>query len=252
MITPPTSQRWDEPEGVEARGTVIVLGGRGETPWAYARLGRRLSADAYRVRAVGDVTAPRTRTVELAKNLLREGGVAPVVLLGADAGSLLALRLAAAAPQLVSGVITIGFPSDRARVPDGVPQLPLRTTSPEHWATLADPSVLDPNALSRSIPLNLSPPAPEDIRVPVLAVHGATDPVAPLTDALAYYARIPEARVFVVDGGRHDSVNDAAHRSVAAAVVLFLEELRNGAPTLSAVSLTEGPGFPGPPPAGCR
>ena len=238
-LTPPTSQRWDEPTGVEARGTVLVLGGRGETPAAYARLGRRLSADAYRVRVVGDVTAPRTRTVELAKNLLREGGVRPIVLLGADAGALLALRLAAAAPHLVSGAITIGLPSQRAHVPDGVAQLPLRTRSPEHWETLSDPAVVDPGALSRAISDELQPPRAADIQVPVLGVHGESDPVAPLEDALAYYAGIPRVRVVVVDGGRHDSVNDAAHRSVAATIVLFLEELRNGTPTVSTFPLQE-------------
>lgn len=238
-LTPPTSQRWDEPEGVEARGTVLVLGGRGDTPTAYARLGRRLSADAYRVRVVGDVTAPRTRTVELAKNLLREGGVHPIVLLGVDAGALLALRLAAAAPRLLDGVISIGLPSRRASVPQGVAQLPLRTRSPEHWATLADPSVVDPDALSRSISDELDPPDPATLTVPVLGVHGDSDPVAPLQEAVEYYANLPSARVFVVDGGRHDSVNDAAHRSVAATLVLFLEELRNGTPTVSPVSLSE-------------
>lgn len=237
MSTPPTSQRWDEPEGVEARGTVLVLGGRGESTTAYARLGRRLSADAYRVRVVGDVTAPRTRTIELAKNLLREGGLRPLVLLGADAGALLALRFAVAAPAYLDGVITIGLPSRQAHVPSGIAQLPLRTRSPEHWATLADPEVLDPQALSRSISEELVPPDPAEIPVPVLGVHGESDPVAPLRDALDYYAGIPRARVFVVEGGRHDSVNDAAHRGVAATIVLFLEELRNGTPTVAQVAL---------------
>jgi pimeloyl-ACP methyl ester carboxylesterase len=237
--TPPTSLRWDEPEGVEARGTVIVLGGRGDTPAAYARLGRRLSADAYRVRVVGDVTAPRSRTTELAKNLLREGGTDPVVLLGVDAGALLALRFAVAAPHLVAAIISVGLPPQLPSVPEGVAQLPLRTRSPEHWATLANPAIVDPGALSRAIPDDLEPPSPGDVTVPVLGVHGDSDPVAPLAEALEYYGGIPSVRVFVVEGGRHDSVNDASHRSVAATIVLFLEELRNGTPTLSPAPLEQ-------------
>ncbi len=214
-----------------------MLGGRGDTPATYARLGRRLSADAYRVRVIGDVTAPRTRNAVLARHLLREGGAGPVVLLGSDAGALLALRLAVAEPGLVAGVVSVGLPSTSSAAPEGVEQLPLRTRSPEHWATLADPAIVDPAALSRPIPETLAPPAPHEVTVPVLGVHGEADAVAPVSDALAYYAGMPTARVFVVDGGRHDSVNDASHRSVAATVVLFLEELRNGTPTVAPIGI---------------
>lgn len=42
---------WDEPEGLAARGTLIVLAGRGEHGGVYERFGRRLAFDAYRVRA---------------------------------------------------------------------------------------------------------------------------------------------------------------------------------------------------------
>jgi hypothetical protein len=43
---------WNEPDGLIARGTVIVIPGRGELPTVYERFGRRLAGDAYRVRAV--------------------------------------------------------------------------------------------------------------------------------------------------------------------------------------------------------
>jgi alpha-beta hydrolase superfamily lysophospholipase len=239
-LTPPTTSRWDEPDGVEARGTVLVLGGRGDTTAAYARFGRRLSADAYRVRAVADVTAPRFRAVDVARSLLREGGARPFVVLGVDAGALLALRLAATTPDGIDGVITVGLPRLLGPVPAGLPQLPLRTRSPEHWATLADPLVVDPAGLSRPIPDSLTAPEASAVRVPVLGVHGEDDSVEPVAAALDYYTLLPEARVVVVDRGRHDSLNDASHRSVAASIVLFLEELRNGTPTVAEVPLTEG------------
>lgn len=34
--------------------------------------------------------------------------------------------------------------------------------------------------------------------------------------------------MWLVDGGRHDLLNDLSHRSVAATIVLFLESLRAG------------------------
>ena len=43
---------WNESDGLIARGTVIVIPGRGELPTVYERLGRRLAGDASRVRAV--------------------------------------------------------------------------------------------------------------------------------------------------------------------------------------------------------
>lgn len=227
-----TSRRWDEPDGTEARGTVLVLAGRGETPATYTRLGRRLSADAYRVRAVGDVTAPRQRSLALAKNLLREEHVAPLVLAGQDAGAIAALRLATSFPERVDGVIVAGLPGHREGVPPGIPQLPLRTRSPEHWAQLSDPAVIEPEGLSREIPEHLELPDPVSVTVPVLALHGAEDRVAPLDEVADYYAGIPDALLAVIDRGLHDSLNDASHRSVAATIVLFLEELRNGTPTV--------------------
>lgn len=55
--TPGTTAHTDHhgPEGLLTRGTVVVVPGRGETPATYTRFGRRLAADAYRVRVV---TAP--------------------------------------------------------------------------------------------------------------------------------------------------------------------------------------------------
>jgi alpha-beta hydrolase superfamily lysophospholipase len=65
------------------------------------------------------------------------------------------------------------------------------------------------------------------ILVPVLTVHGGADAISAVDDALAVYSAIPDAESYVVDGGRHDILNDVTHRSVAATIVLFLERLRN-------------------------
>ncbi|WP_280366059.1 hypothetical protein [Nocardia wallacei] len=84
---------WDEPEGVAPRGTVVLLPRRGETAASYARLGRRLAADGYRVRYVPgrleDVAAARAAVEDL---LADESLPAPRVLLGSDSGAPLAAR----------------------------------------------------------------------------------------------------------------------------------------------------------------
>jgi alpha-beta hydrolase superfamily lysophospholipase len=66
------------------------------------------------------------------------------------------------------------------------------------------------------------------VRVPVLALHGAADPVSPLDAARTEYAAAPAAELVSLTGGRHDALNDISHRTSAATVLLFLERLRAG------------------------
>lgn len=233
MSTQPTTDRWDEPTGATPRGTVIVIAGRGESAAVYGRFGRRLSADAYRVRAVEDVTLNLSRSVQLVRSIITESEAGPVVLVGSDAGAVLALRLASEHHQGISAVITAGLPNGTGIAGDAQAQIDVRTACPVHRGVLADPHALDPLALSRDLPANLTLPRPVDIAVPLLAFHGGSDLVASPAAALAYYEDVPGARVAIVQDGRHDILNDVSHRSVAATVVLFLEELRNNAvPTL--------------------
>ncbi|MYQ64319.1 hypothetical protein GA0115242_11391, partial [Streptomyces sp. SolWspMP-5a-2] len=56
------------PVGLRVRGTIVVVPGRGETRATYTRLGRRLAADAYRVRVVD---APELRPDDLDASLDR-------------------------------------------------------------------------------------------------------------------------------------------------------------------------------------
>ena len=233
MSTPPTTDRWDEPVGATPRGTVIVIAGRGESAGVYGRLGRRLSADAYRVRAVEDATLSVSRTVQLVRSLIAESPIGPIVLVGSDAGAVLALRLASERNAGVAGVIAAGLPTGTGIAGDAEAQIDVRTACPVHRGVLADPDLFDPLALSRDLPSNLTLPRPQDVTVPLLAIHGGSDLVTSPTAAIAYYDDVPNARVAIVAEGRHDILNDVTHRSVAATIVLFLEELRNNAvPTL--------------------
>lgn len=233
MSTPPTTDRWDEPVGAAARGTVIVLAGRGESAAVYGRFGRRLSADAYRVRAVRDVTASVSRATLLIRSLIAESEVGPVVLVGSDAGAVLALRIASDRRAGVAGVITAGLPNGTGIAGGAQAQIDVRSACPVYRSVLADRDLLDPLALSRDLPTELTLPRPADVVVPLLAFHGGSDLASSVSSALVYYDDVPNARVAIVQDGRHDILNDVSHRSVAATIVLFLEELRNNAvPTL--------------------
>ncbi len=101
---------WDEPSGLNPRGTVIVLPGRGERPEVYERFGRRLSADAYRVRAVVSPAEHPALADEQVRTLL--DGPGPVVLAGSDTGALFAVTLAASGrlPE-AAALVLAGLPT---------------------------------------------------------------------------------------------------------------------------------------------
>ena len=65
--------------------------------------------------------------------------------------------------------------------------------------------------------------------IPVLAIHGAADPVSPVDAAIEAYQDLGATQVTVIAGGLHDILSDVSHRTVAATVVIFLERLRVGA-----------------------
>ncbi|WP_445184138.1 alpha/beta hydrolase [Pseudonocardia sp. Cha107L01] len=249
--SPDTPLSWDEPPGLAPRGTVVVLAGRGERPGVYERFGRRLAADAYRVRAVGDATADAgVEAVSLqVKSLLEEPGrPGPLVLAGSDTGALLALRLVALGSVTVDGLILAGLPDPTLDTaldtgpdtaldtgPDAVAEPELRASCPAHQKLLrdADRDLFQTGALTRErIPAELREPIEDTaagVAVPVLGLHGDNDQLSPLAQVRARYTGLPHAELLTVADGRHDVLNAANHRSVAASVVLWLERLRLGA-----------------------
>lgn len=62
------------------------------------------------------------------------------------------------------------------------------------------------------------------LAVPTLAVHGEADPVAPIGPVRAYAEQLTSLQLRAFRDGRHDVLNDTAHREVAAAVIEFLDE----------------------------
>lgn len=128
-----SSFSWDEPEGLAARGTLIVLSGRGEHGGVYERFGRRLAFDAYRVRALGDPAADPSVLDEAAKLLADESLPGPKVVVGSDTGGHYAVQLAADADAL----ILVGLPTSpgrpgvgRRRSRPAPPAPPTRAASP--------------------------------------------------------------------------------------------------------------------------
>ncbi|MEU1474026.1 alpha/beta hydrolase [Streptomyces sp. NPDC001668] len=217
----PSSFSWDEPEGLAARGTLIVLAGRGEHGGVYERFGRRLAFDAYRVRALGDASADPSVLDEAAKLLADESLPGPKVLVGSDTGAVYAARLAAERTAGVDALILAGLPTAPWTGGSWEAEVEARTACPTHQRRLTEDPDFRRGALG---PAPEPPGLPLDrVQVPVLALHGKDDTVSPVDKALTAYAG---ARTVLFDGGRHDVLNDALHRTVAATVVLFLERLR--------------------------
>nr|WSY57042.1 lysophospholipase [Streptomyces sp. NBC_00886] len=215
---------WDEPEGLAARGTLIVLAGRGEHGGVYERFGRRLAYDAYRVRALGDPTTDPAVLEQAAKLLADESLPCPKVLVGSDTGALHALRLAAEQTAGVDALVLAGLPTGSWTSGSWEEEVAARTACPTHQGRLTHDPDFRRGALDETP--DLPEPRPDLVHVPVLALHGRDDTVSPLDRALNVYDGHPSVHTVTFVGGRHDVLNDALHRTVAATVVLFLERLR--------------------------
>jgi alpha-beta hydrolase superfamily lysophospholipase len=240
---------WTEPEGIAPRGTLILIPGRGESPELYERFGRRISSDGYRVHAVADPVAdPALATSQV---LGVAADVRPYVLVGSDTGALFAAGLVASGQVTgVDALVLAGLPAPpeptaaEPAVGDAPPaesweaELEARTACPAHRGRLAGQG-LRRGALYEPVPSGWESLADLGrIEQPVLALHGAADPVSALTDARERYAQAPRAELISIAGGVHDVLNDVTHRTVAATIVLFLERLRLGA-DLSPIAISE-------------
>ncbi|MEU0359849.1 alpha/beta hydrolase [Streptomyces cyaneofuscatus] len=240
------------PEEPAIRGTVVVVPGRGETRDTYTRLGRRLAADAYRVRVVdavrldaddpaGSLTRFGAQVAEAVAGTAGPDGVArPVVLVGADTGAVaVAALLGSGESAAVDAVVLAGLPARTAAFADWDDELDVRTFCPAHRSTLSGDSGFRRGALDEAVPEALLAAAYEsEAEVPALILTGDADPLAD-RDALTRTAKsLPRARLSIVRDAHHDVLNDMQHRSVAAEIVTFLEALRNELVPLVTVETT--------------
>ncbi|MEB3962185.1 lysophospholipase [Streptomyces kunmingensis] len=233
------------PEGLRTRGTVVVVPGRGETRATYDRLGKRLAADAYRVRVIDAAEPSDTQlgaymrefgerlAAAVADAAPEDGTVRPLVLLGSDTGAA-ALAALTGSPDSTGAprpdaLVLAGLPGDGAATSAGWDdELDVRTTCPAHRSVLtADPGVRR-GTLDGPVPQALLDAAHATVSdLPHLLLVGEDDRLAD-HDGLGRLAKaLPRARHAVVHGARHDVLNDQQHRSVAAEIVTFLEALRN-------------------------
>ncbi|WP_134768560.1 alpha/beta hydrolase [Nocardioides sp. 1609] len=228
--TPATA--YDEPAGLAARGTLILLTGRGESAAAYGRFGRRISADAYKVRVVeldlDDIGAARDQVHALLADTTLP---APRVLAGTDAGAAYAAVLARGGQHAVDGVVLAGLalPGASAAEQDWDDELETRSACPAHRRVLTEDGSFERGALAQPLPPAWDEFGPQPSGLPTLVIHGSDDDLTPVDEALALFSGAPATETWVVEGGRHDVLNDVTHRSVSATVVLFLERLKLGA-----------------------
>lgn len=219
-----SEQSWDEPAGATPRGTLVLLPGRGETPASYQRFGWRLAADAYKVRFVDAGPDNLTRARAGVEKLLADETLpSPKVLIGADTGATFAAMLVNDLPVDAVVVAGIALPGEVA-ISSWDQELDARTACPVHRQILSGDGDFHRGEFGIPLPwtdVELSEPAK-----PVLVLHGTADAVTASQDAIARYSGSEQVRVRLVDGGRHDILNDVSHRSVAATIVLFLESLR--------------------------
>lgn len=225
-----SERTWDEPDGMTPRGTLILLPGRGETPASYARFGRRLAADAYKVRYVDlDPADPGPARATVEKLLADPSLPKPLVLAGTDAGATLAAMLIDDVDADAAVIAGLALPG-AAATGSWEEQLDARTACPTHRQVITGDRAFDRGALDDRLPwADLTAPDPAKS---VLVLHGTADVITPAAQVVALYGTAARARVRLVDDGRHDILNDLSHRSVAATIVLFLESLRLGVPDI--------------------
>ncbi|GAA2607120.1 alpha/beta fold hydrolase [Paractinoplanes durhamensis] len=236
-------RHWSTPD---PRAALVFLHGFGEHTGLYHRYAAELGAHGIDLWALDEIGHGLTegsrghfgslddlvQNARVLASLAREHGI-PLVVGGHSLGSLVAVLTAL--EEDFRGVVVSGAP-----------------LSPLAWLTEAAGETLDldPEALSsdpfyldqlETDPLAFTsgdivellaaafPPAWErldaelpGLRVPLLAVHGQDDQVAPLDGVRRWQERLPGLRVEVIDGAGHDVLNEVAHRRVADTVAAFV------------------------------
>jgi alpha-beta hydrolase superfamily lysophospholipase len=244
------------PEG-EATGVVVLLHGYGEHLGLYEALGRRLAAGGFAVHAMDAVGHGRSdgeraviaswdSYVDDARLLVglaqAEHPGRPVVLTGHSGGALAAYLLALRATDLVQALVLSGAPlrpmpwveeelaaSDAAE-PVAVDPSEMFSRHPEYVHALLHDPLTWHGGFRRETLLAIVAAWPESQAgldagrpdLPILLVHGESDPVVPLADARANAAALPRATLATFPADLHDVLNesdrDRVHDTVAAFV----------------------------------
>lgn len=202
------SECYQPAEGELPRGTVVVVGGRGEAAVLYSGFATKLCAAGYTVNVFGDVTDDLSSASNAISTILADNAFpGPKVLIGSDTGALLALRLGMQPELGIDGIVVAGVPAS-----DG--------PAPRRLVLVDSESVSDP-----SVPALLRAVEPHRISAPVLALHGQGDSVAPVDPALEIYRAIPHSEIVMIDSGRHHILDGMTDRTAVTTIVAFLERV---------------------------
>lgn len=241
--------------------TVVFLHGFGEHSGLYHRLGNALNAsgiDMWALDEIGHGLTEGARAVirsvdDLVENGRRLTALAEaaepgtrLVLAGHSLGSVAAAVSAVREPARYAALILSGAPIsplewvlDLASDPEAELSLDVNDLSrdPFYLDELTyDPLAFTSAAGGQSLATVL-PPAWDELAdafaaltLPVLFVHGAEDPVVPVSDARTWAGRLKRGRIAEFPRARHDVLNETVHREVAAAIAEFVLAEDAGSP----------------------
>jgi pimeloyl-ACP methyl ester carboxylesterase len=237
---------FEGPSELRTRGTVLVAPGRGETSATYGRFGRRIAADSYRVRVLPALPPAGTadaavRQFEDALSRALDGidgdVVRPLVLVGADISAATLAALVAnetpAAAWWPDALVLGGLPGYGGHdiAGDWESELDARSHCPVHRGVLSGDATFERGVLTAPVDEALLDLAYGSTSArPQLLLVGDADPLADRELLTRAAKALPAAGLSVVHGAHHDVLNDLQHRSVAAAVVTFLEMVKGGRP----------------------
>lgn len=216
-----------------------ALGARGISLWALDEIGHGLSdGERGRIDSLDDLVANGQKLTDLAAAT----GL-PIVLAGHSLGGVAAALTAVRHPARYAGLVLSGTPlqspgwmTQLLEAPDEIgSDFALDATDLSSDPFYLDQLENDPLAFTEADVLGTLtrslPPAWDelsttfaDVKLPVLAVHGAEDPIAPVEDAVAWSARI-NGCIETFPGSKHDVLNDTAHAQVAAVIADFVVQV---------------------------
>jgi len=203
------------------------LGRHGIDLWALDQPGHGLSDGARR--DVGTFADVVTNARTLTALAVQQGPDVPLVIAGHSLGSVGALLTAIEDTHRYRAVVVSGAAPDPLQwlnEADSAQPFELELDALSADPTYRDELVNDPLAFTGAdvvgLLSQLFPPAwrrleaelPE-LGLPILAVHGEHDTIAPPAAILGWRDRLPRLRVEVIEGAAHDVLNEVAHRRVA-------------------------------------
>lgn len=191
----------ERPPRDEVRGTVVILGGSNERSADFGFLTDQLSLAGFRVAVFDDVSIEPEAARVGAERLLQDARQQrPRLLIGSDIGATLAADIAARTTGGLDAVVLAGIVTAASRTP---------------------------------LPVGLALPAARSVLAPALVFHGDADTVTDVADAVSWATQLVFGALRLVQHGDHGVLTGESRRTVAAAILLFLERQRAGEPVLS-------------------